>query len=304
MTIARAPMRIGIAGGGTDLPSYYRRFGGRCLTLAVDLYVTVSILPDQPWFSPATDPFVAKALAAYGFEGRRVEVLRDAPHGCGLGASGALLVALAAATQETRDQTYCAEAAFMAETRGMGMCVGKQDQYAAAFGGLNMFTFAEDGCCSVEPVHDSDARALCEHLLLIYAGGRHTASDVLNGQRRRTESDDPDTLDGLRRCKRSAESAWGYVIRREWNMLGHVFAEQWERKRATSPLATTPELETKLGAVLAAGAYGAKVCGAGGGGFIVAACENAAEVQKRLEVSGMPTRTVSPSRGGVRLINV
>lgn len=300
MIIARAPLRIGIAGGGTDLPSYYHRYGGRCLTLGIDLYVTVAVLPEQPWLEPATDPFVARALEALGQPPKRVEVLSDALPGCGLGTSGSLLVALTSACALTTDPDYCAESAFAAETRGMGLCVGKQDQYAAAYGGLSILDIDRDGDVRVVPQNADLASELARHLLLVYAGGRHSASDVLRGQAQKTQDGDEATLEGLRHAADSVVYARDCAARGEWNMIGRVFTEQWKRKRATSPLATSEELDAKVGAVIAAGAYGAKVCGAGGGGFIVACCEDVAKVQDRLDASGMPTRRVAPSNGGVR----
>lgn len=298
MIVTRAPVRLSIGGGGTDLPSYYRRYGSEVVFLGIDLYIRVASYPDE---DPADDfgGIVADGCRALGVAPHRIDIFSDVPESCGLGTSGALLVALVAATQNVADPAYCAETACRIEIEDIGRCVGKQDQYAAAYGGLAYMRIDPCGAVRIERQPHELADRLSEHLLIAYDGVKRNASRILEDQARRTTASDPQILTGLHRCKASAAIVLRAIEQGQWDVIGHEFNLQWQRKCLTSSLATSRDLDAMVAAMLQAGAYGAKVCGAGGGGFIVAVCEDVEAVQLRLSSSGMPMRRVRPSEGGV-----
>lgn len=298
MIIARAPVRIGIAGGGTDLPSYYGRFGCELLYLAIDRYISVSVgeRRDDMHSSWLVDEALRWAEAG----DRAADVFSEVPQSCGLGTSGAVLVALLSAVLGTEDAATVADAACRVEIDHLGRCVGKQDQYASAFGGLGELIIGTDGMAHVNPQSGAMAEALARHLLMVYIGGSRDAGAILADQQRSTEADDTAVVSGLHAAKQSVRVVYSALVREDWGTIGREFSAQWARKVARCPLATNNAIDAAMAQVIAAGALGAKVSGAGGGGFITAVCDSAPRVATRLLVQGLTVWHVRPSAGGVR----
>jgi D-glycero-alpha-D-manno-heptose-7-phosphate kinase len=218
MIITRTPLRIALGGGGTDLPSYYERFGGLVISAAISKYIYISInrtfTPDYFLKYSALErvdkadaiehPIVREALLAHDVA-PSVEIVStaDIPSGTGLGSSGAFTVGLLRAIYAVRrDHASAAEVAEEAcriEIDCLGRPVGKQDQYVAAFGGLKAYSFETDGTVSVAPLalpadtfHDLE-----EHLLMFFTGYSRAADQVLEEQRSRSTSGDAAMIDNL-----------------------------------------------------------------------------------------------------------
>jgi len=297
--IARAPLRISLAGGGTDLPAYAERFGGLVISTSINRYV-YTILTEAPsdtlqitaadsnsvlsrrdhlfdsalfWGDDYRLPIeIAQHFRLHG--GRRVFLAPEVPPGTGLGSSSAtavsMITALAADAGTPMEPRAVAELACDIEIERLGMPIGKQDQYASAFGGMNIFEFTADGT-TVTPVclPPATLAALEERILLFFTGQRRRSTDILNAQRSATERSGSATLEALHDIKACARAMIQLLNRGELDHIGYLLDESWRRKRALAPGVSTPDIDRWYDEARGAGASGGKITGAGGGGFLM-----------------------------------
>ncbi|MGE3638849.1 MAG: GHMP kinase [Pirellulales bacterium] len=287
MIISQTPYRVSIAGGGTDLPAFYQREYGAVLSLAIDkhMYVTVS-----PRFDATTrvaytrteivssvdeleHTIVREALRMTGL-GPHLEIttVGDVPAGTGLGSSSSLTVgllnALYAYQGRVTSHARLADEACQIEIDVLNKPIGKQDQYAAAFGGVNYICFHPDGVVDVEPVPcTSDTISeLKRYVLMIYTGQERSADEILKRQTAGTK----ERMDILREMRDLAgqlrESLTGKPEIEEFARLMHA---GWELKRSLGFGITTGQVDEMYASARAAGAIGGKLLGAGGGGFLL-----------------------------------
>jgi D-glycero-alpha-D-manno-heptose-7-phosphate kinase len=306
MIVSRTPLRVSFFGGGSDLPAYYRRHGGAVLSTAIDkaVFVTVnrkfddavrvsySRTEEVPDAASVEHPLVRESLGLLGIEGGvEITSVADIPaRGTGLGSSSSftvgLLNALHAFEGRAAGPAQLAEESCVVEIDRCGEPIGKQDQYAAAFGGINFIRFHADDRVEVEPLSPpaGTLEALQARLLFFYTGVTRSASALLRQQseevgRPGAKSDDTAALVRLAETAR-AELGAGNV-----EGFGELMHEAWLRKRHISPGVSTPVIAAAYEAARSAGAEGGKVLGAGGGGFLmfIAAPERHAAVTTALE---------------------
>ncbi|MPY97763.1 MAG: GHMP kinase [Actinophytocola sp.] len=320
MIITQTPLRIGLVGGGTDLPSYYREHGGRVLNAAIDKYVYVIVkqrFDDDIYVNYSRKEIVSRvedlqhelvreALHMTGVRGGiELTTLADIPAaGSGLGSSSAVTVGLLHALYAyTGTQVSAAELAERACTIEIDRCrkpIGKQDQYAAAFGGVCDIHFGQGDRVALhelalEPVV---RRRLQSELLLFFTGITRDANVIL-GEQNANISDRLPQLNLLRDL--AAEAASG-LRAGDVTALGTALCKSWEAKRSLASGVSNPQIDEAVEAALAAGATGAKVTGAGGGGFLLVTCpvEHQAAVRERL--SGMKELPIKLEPLGSRVI--
>ncbi len=288
MIITRTPLRISFAGGGTDLPSFYRAYGGGAVTsAAIDRYIHVLVndkfdrsirvaysrTENVERLDDLQHGLVREAMRMVGLkESIEIHTIADIPsEGTGLGSSSTLTVgllnALYAHRGMLRDPAELAEEACRIEIERLGGALGKQDQYIAAFGGVQHFDFHEDGSVRASPIPlaASDLEALSDHLSLFYTGISRKAEGILKEQSSRTESN----RDALLRMRDLAGTSRSAIVQRDWERLGAVLDEGWQLKRNLSRGISNPEIDQRYAAARAAGAWGGKITGAGGGGFLL-----------------------------------
>lgn len=297
--IARAPLRIGLAGGGTDLPSYADRYGGVVISTTIDRYVYVVASPapddvlqitaadantvvsehdhlfDSSLFWGADYRLPREILDYFGVSrGRRFFIASEVPPGTGLGSSSATAVALIKAICMDRGLSMTrqkiAETACHIEIDRMGMPIGRQDQFAAAFGGLNRIEFGRDSTI-VQPLAVAEATrtGLAERVLLFFTGKRRRSTDILNKQNEATAQDGSDTLRSLHGIKSLAQDMHQVITDGDLESVGHLLDAAWRHKRSLAPGVSTPEIDYWYDAACSAGALGGKITGAGGGGFLL-----------------------------------
>jgi D-glycero-alpha-D-manno-heptose-7-phosphate kinase len=288
--VARAPLRVALGGGGTDLPSFYREHGGFVVSTAIDRYVHVVLstafqagyrLKHLEWeeadtASEVRHPILREALTRH-WHGGPVELasVADAPPGTGLGSSGAYAVcaikSLRLASGEDPGPRELAEAACEIEIDVLGRAVGKQDQYAAAFGGARSYTFNPDDTVDVRSLELSErvVRALRDEFLLFHTGQERSASEVLSGQVSGTRVGDPAVSRALDRLHELARATCAAIEAGDLEGCAELMNEQWEAKRGRAPGTVTREMDSLRDKALAAGALGVVPLGAGGGGFIL-----------------------------------
>lgn len=307
--VTRAPLRIALGGGGTDLPSHYRRAGGFVVSAAIDKYVhmvtsvafrpryVLKHLEDEEAETPAEirHPILRAALSRH-WDGRPLEIASgsDVPPGTGLGSSGAytvcVLKSLELAGGRESPPGDLAEAACAIEIDVLGRSVGKQDQYAAAHGGLRAYTFNRDDSVDVRALElpDHVRAALRDEFLLFYTGKERSASDVLSHQVSRTLAGDEEVARNLARTEQLARETCQALEGGELGRLADLMDEQWEVKRARAPGAVPEEIDRLRERAKDAGAAGVTLVGAGGGGFLLVYTPEPAATRRAMQEAGAP----------------
>lgn len=327
---AKAPMRIGFFGGGTDVSPYAEEYGGKVLNCTIDKYVRCMLRPSKEpgiiirsldleevsrkttghWDGRLDLPQAVLDAAMPPSEGVEVIMFSDVPPGSGLGSSSALVVSMlkliGAAYQINLDPHTLAELAYRIERVDLGIPGGRQDQYAAAFGGMCVYHFGK-GRVIVEPVL-SDPTALLELescLLLGYIGSRKLLTQhLVDDQVRRLK--EGDTLRYHDETKAFVDEAVHLLRGLRIADFGRLLHDAWEVKKAFSPYIAPPEVEEIYALARRHGAWGGKITGAGGGGFMVFACpfDRRLELERVLSEAGVQIRHFSFTTQGVHAWSV
>ncbi len=321
---SKAPMRIGFFGGGTDVSPYAEEHGGKVLNCTVDLYVRCMMhRNNEPGIVVRSldleevsrnltgrwDGRLALPQAVFDAvpeaQGVTVTMFSDVPPGSGLGSSSALVVSmlklLGTAYNIPMDPHTLAETAYRIERVDMGIPGGRQDQYAAAFGGMCVYHFGRERVI-VEPIL-SDPAALLELescLLLGYIGSRKMLTGhLMEDQVRRLK--EGNTLRLHDETKAFVDESVKLLRSMRIADFGRLLHEAWEVKKSFSPFIAPPEVEEIYNRVRQAGAWGGKITGAGGGGFMVFACpfDRRLEIERLLTDLGVKVRPFSFTTHGV-----
>ncbi len=285
--VARAPLRVALGGGGTDLPAYYRDHGGFVISTAIDRYVQMLVstgfqeryrLKHLEWEEVddplrIRHPILREAIARHWHGGPfELASVSDVPPGTGLGSSGAYAVcaiaALRAAAGERSEPDLLAEQACAIEIDALARSVGKQDQYAAAFGGVRAYTFEPAGGVTARALDlpEHVLEALRDHFLLFYVGGERSASDVLAG----ADIGDARVRASLDRLQELARETCSALEAGDLDRCANLMALHFEAKRDRAPGTVTEDMDAAATRALAAGAHAVTPLGAGGGGFLLA----------------------------------
>ena len=321
--VTRTPLRVSFAGGGTDLPEFYNLEEGAVLSTAIDKYVYVTVKRHSELFlepvrinystteqvnqiSEIRNDIARECLRFLEIEPPiYVSTVADVPASTGLGGSSAFAVGLLHALHSLRGErvsaAQLAEEATHIEIDVLQQPIGKQDQYAAAFGGLNLFCFGASGV-TVQPQHIAKRKldALFDSVLMFWTGRSRDASTVLEDQRRNTVSK-RDCLVQMRQHARRLERmmANGAIDAADF---GAVLHESWAMKRSLSKRISTGKIDQWYQVAREAGAEGGKICGAGGGGFLllIVKPENKGAVRRAL--AGLMEMPIRPEVHGSRVI--
>jgi D-glycero-alpha-D-manno-heptose-7-phosphate kinase len=303
MVISRTPLRISFAGGGTDIRSFYEQSAGAVVSTAIDKYVYVIIKErfDRKIYinyskkeivdsvDEIQHDLVREAMNKTGiFDGVEITTLADIPsEGTGLGSSSSVTVGLLTAMYAIKGVTLpmedIAEQACEIEIDIIGKPIGKQDQYIAALGGLRYFTFDSDGRVEHERIEiDPDTKLFfSKNLMLFYSNKTRQADPILREQVRSTNGN----LETLKKIKLLADDTRDALQKGQAGDIGTILDKGWEyKKKLAEPISNGP-IDEMYESALSAGALGGKICGAGGGGFLLLYCEpeNQARVKKALD---------------------
>ncbi|HLF26129.1 MAG TPA: GHMP kinase [Anaerolineae bacterium] len=330
--IAQAPVRISFGGGGTDLAAYYRRYGGIVISTAINRYVYTivsdGVFDSQQIISADYHTFYRRPLSEnliwdgdlalpktvlgyFGIKtGLDIFLASEVPPGTGLGSSGSVAVSMAAALSAWLDRPVSkgeiAEIACHIEIDRMGMPVGKQDQYAAAFGGLNVFTFTESGV-EVEPIHlDPDTLTrLQRSIVLFYTGQARDSANILKHQRNASEEDRPEVIQRLHAIKALALEIRDALTAGDIAAFGQLLHQSWLNKRALVANISNSNIDEWYEVARRAGAIGGKITGAGGGGFLMLICPPEAQpaVTEALGARGLRRMDFAFDFHGARVVS-
>ena len=336
MLIGRSPVRISFGGGGTDLPSYYEQFGGAVLSTSINKYFYTIlgsrddgriqvISSDLRLFGNWSDLAALDALPAdnKGLE-IPLAVLKDLgvnfaadlflaseiPPGTGLGSSASvcvnLLKVLSTYLRSPLSKYDLAERAYRVTRFGLKRHVGKQDEYAAAFGGLNYIRFNPDGSTQVEPLQLDPGvlSALQANLMLFFTGAAHHSWDILADQEESTRLSAGPAVEALHQVKEAGVLMKEALLCGNLEHFGHLLDDAWQAKKRVSQRISNPRIDGFYAVARQHGAVGGKITGAGGGGFLLLYAETSchAAVRGALQAEGLQEMAFAFDTQGAQVI--
>lgn len=308
MIITRTPLRISIGGGGTDLPSYYEKFGGFVISAAINkhVYITINRSYRDGYFlkysrtehATSVDgiehPLIRACLKRVDV-GPNVEIvsIADIPAGTGLGSSGTftvgLLHALKAFRRDRAGAECLAQTAAEVEMVDLGEPCGKQDQYIAAFGGITCQEYHPDGGVTITPLalDGATVRELDESLMLFFTGYSRSASKALTEQKTQSEKGDKDMLDNMHFIKDLGQRIKQALEAGDTRAFGEMMHEHWLHKKVRSASITNERINDLYDFARENGAVGGKLVGAGGGGFLMFYTDDRKRLRKAMIEQGL-----------------
>jgi D-glycero-alpha-D-manno-heptose-7-phosphate kinase len=289
--MTRTPLRVSFAGGGTDLADFYQHEPGVVLSTAINQYIYVTVKRHGSVFNESIRLNYSKSEQVQSIDQIENDIAReclrfleidppiyvstvaDLPASTGLGGSSSFAVGLLNALHAFRGERVSAgqlaEEACHIEIDVLKQPIGKQDQYAAAFGGLNFFSFKAGGAVTVEPqrLNNGGLKHLFDSILMFWTGHQRDSSSVLSEQKANT----PAKMDSLRHMRDHAFALQELCSGNSFSIekFGAILNQSWQLKRGLSSKITNNEIDRWYDAAMAAGADGGKLCGAGGGGFLL-----------------------------------
>jgi D-glycero-alpha-D-manno-heptose-7-phosphate kinase len=307
--ITRSPLRISLGGGGTDLPSYYRKHTGFLLAAAIDKYVCITLhqtfvpelilkyskLERVAGVDEIQHPIIREALRLVGFDGRFLEItsMADIPAGTGLGSSGsfttALLKALHAHKKNLVHPRELAEQACAIEIDRLHEPIGKQDQYIAAYGGLTCFQFLPNGHVEAWPLNLSAETLynLEDNLLLFFTGYSRSASSILKEQDDRSKQREQGMVENLHFVKELGYQSKEALEEGDLPRFAELMKVHWEYKKQRSGSMSNEHINHWYELALSHGALGGKLIGAGGGGFLMFYAEDKMRLRRAMADTGL-----------------
>ncbi len=309
MITSRSPLRISLGGGGTDLASYYQGNEGFLIAAAIDKYVYVNVM--RPFkegiflkyselesvknISEVNHPIIRETLGLLDLKTPQVEIvtLADIPSGTGLGSSGSFTTALIKALYTHRKkhihQKELAELACHIEIDLLNEPIGKQDQYAAAMGGINCYTFHKDGKVSVEPLNINMETMfdLEDNLLLFFTGFSRRSIDILKDQEEKTKKNDNEMINNLNYVKDLGLKSKDALESNNTSLFGELMNEHWEHKKKRTKGMTNSQIDDWYKIAIKNGATGGKLVGAGGGGFLMFVANDRNKLRRSMAEIGL-----------------
>lgn len=309
MIITKTPFRVSFCGGGSDIADFYREHGGCVLSTTINRYMYLTI---HPYFDEGRTALKYSqneivdhindikhsifhcVLNEKRISGVEISSTADVPSGTGLGSSSSftvgLLHTLACYQGEYVSKSVLAKEACAVEIDKLGAPIGKQDQYAAAYGGLNFIRFHKDDSVSVEPIvtKGSTRKDFQKNLVLFYTGLTHNANEILAEQKKNISQADK-TKNLIQMCE-LAEDMKSSLETNCLDDFGLMLHEAWMKKRELAGSISNPRIDELYEAALKYGAIGGKLLGAGGGGFLLFYCpvEKQAFLREKLRLKSFP----------------
>jgi D-glycero-alpha-D-manno-heptose-7-phosphate kinase len=323
MIITRTPFRVSFFGGGSDLAAFYRRSPGAVLSTTIDKYMYLSA---HPYFDPKSihlkyavtelaatvadvrHPIVRSVLERLAIKGGiEITSTADVPAGTGLGSSSAFTVGLLNLLYGYNGRRVSAgrlaKEACDIEIVDLGEPIGKQDQYASAFGGMSFIRFFPDEEVDVAPVRltPSCRTTLEAALLMFYTGIQRSASELLSEQKKVLASDET-KFAAVQQMVEMAYEAKELLEAEDVPAFGRLIHDLWSIKRTLTPSITNPQIDRAYELAREAGAWGGKLLGAGGGGFLLVAAPPSTHQAIREALGHMQELPMRLERGGSKVV--
>lgn len=309
MIIVRSPLRVTLGGGGTDLPSYYEKFGGFLIAAAVDRYVYITIhetfvnylilkyskLEKVKKVEHIKHPIMREALKMLNIDCAYLEIssMADIPAGTGLGSSGSFTTALLKALHTYKRNLIqpgdLAEQACHIEIDRLGEPIGKQDQYIAAYGGITCLEFDTNGVVKAYPlkIDKEILYGLEDNLLLFFTGYSRSASSILEDQHHKSKMNDETMISNLHFVKDIGLKSKKALENGDLIKFGELMNVHWEHKKKRSGQISNPKIDKWYNLAIKNGAVGGKLVGAGGGGFLMFYAEDKVRLRHAMLQAGL-----------------
>ena len=309
MIISRSPLRITLGGGGTDLPSYYSRYGGFLIAAAIDRYVYITVnksfkpviflkyskIEEVNKVEEIEHRIIKESLKLVNNNINYIEIssFADVPAGTGLGSSGsfttAILKALRSYENNIINQKELAEQACLIEIEKLKEPIGKQDQYIAAYGGITCFEFCKNGKVKILPLKISKETLynLEDNLLLFFTGYSRSASSILKEQNDKSKTNNKDMITNLHFVKKLGMKSKIALEKGDLHQFAELMNVHWEHKKKRSGSMSNPKIDEWYNLALKNGAVGGKLIGAGGGGFLMFYAEDKTKLRHALMKEGL-----------------
>lgn len=331
--ISRSPVRISFGGGGTDLASYYEKYGGVVVSAAINkyFYTILEIRLDDRIQLISSDLQVHHTVKDFydlklgkGLDipvavlkhfnvqrGLNLFMASEIPPGTGLGSSGAVTVNIINILNELErlklTKGEMAELAYNIEYNELGMPIGKQDEYAAAFGGVNFMQFNKDGTVEVEPLKIArEVRVRMEDdIMLFFTGRTRESSKILKSQDKSTKDDKGEVVDSLHQIKKIAFEVKKALEIGDLTEFGKLLDESWQIKKNLAKGISNPKIDKMYELAKKNGALGGKLTGAGGGGYFMVYCDKPHQkaVTKAMVKEGLSPLDFHFDKKGATIIN-
>ncbi len=296
----QTPFRMSFIGGGSDLREFYSRHQGVVLSTAIDKYMYIFI---HPFFDKRIQikysktelvdhinqikhPIVREALKKFDLDGIDINSIADIPSGTGLGSSSTftvgLLNALYSYTNKKVSKELLAKEACEIEIQKLNEPIGKQDQYAAAFGGLNIIRFNSNESVDIEPIilKNKDYNKLQDNLLLFFTGKTRKASEVLEAQKNNVQNKNS-KFEAMIQMTELVEEAKDRLDQSDFTGFGKILDKNWQLKKTLTNKISNTDIDDIYDHAKKNGAIGGKLLGAGGGGFLLFYCEKKKQEELR-----------------------
>lgn len=319
---SKAPLRLGFAGGGTDVSPYCDEFGGVVLNATINLYAYCTIIPTDDgkisfYASDREEYFETKSCDLIPIEGSlqlhkgvynrikkdykanemlsfRMTTYSDAPAGSGLGSSSTMVVAMIKAYMEWLNlplgEYDMASLAYEIERKDLGLSGGRQDQYAATFGGFNFIEFYEKDRVIVNPLRIKNwiKNELESSLVLYYTGTSRDSAKIIEEQIKNTKQGREESIRGMHELKEQAYEMKECILKADFEGFARCLQSGWKSKKKTSEVVSNSEIEEIYKFVISCGGKAAKISGAGGGGFMMIVCDppKRFELENKLKTTG------------------
>jgi D-glycero-alpha-D-manno-heptose-7-phosphate kinase len=322
MIISRTPFRISFVGGGSDMETFYSQHQGAVLSTSINKYMYISshryFYRDQIQvkysrtetvsdIDELQHPLLREALRKTGIKGGiEISSVADIPSGTGMGSSSSFTVGLLhnlyAINRKFVTHEELAREACEIEIDIVKEPIGKQDQYAAAFGGLNIIYFNRDGSVKVEPLYIKSPiyQALESNLIMFYIGNQRKASDILSEQKKNASTEEKFAI--LRQMVGLVSDLRDALYGERLTDFGRILHENWLLKQKLASKISNGEIDQIYNAALDAGASGGKLLGAGGGGFMLFYCEKANQDKLKRSLSKFNAFDFKFERDGSKII--
>lgn len=327
--VSKSPFRISLGGGGSDIISYSRRFGGKVIGFSIDSYVT-SIISAQSEFqkkniikyydveelensSEITNPFLRAAIEVADVKSRySLSILSDTPAGSGLGGSAAFLNSVVSAAysleHECMSKEELAEKSSGIEIEKLGLPVGKQDHYLSSLGGMNMITFNRDGIVEIEPIEvkENCARYLKDRLLLFHTNICRKAGEQLEFQSKKIVENNEKTIILVDYMKELVGDVYHAFSSDSPDEIGPTIQKHWKYKYSLNNNKVNSDINDLFELCYKNGADGCKILGAGGGGFVLISTKEGAqqEIRRILTEKNMRELKFDIDYDGTQIYNI
>ncbi len=307
MIITRTPFRISFAGGGSDMADYYEKYGGSVLSVTIDKYIYLTMHPyfkqDECFIKYSKTenvkdieeikhPIIKDIFKRYHLQGVDFSSIADIPAGTGLASSSAFTVGLInlcnAYTDKYMNKPDIAELACKIEIVDLKEPIGKQDQYACAFGGLNFIEFYKDGVADVEKLYlkSSAYHSLEKNLLMFYTGVTRKAGNVLAETKKTLENGDA-KIQNLHKMVALSKELKEELLKGNIDAMGEILHRGWIYKKELNGMVSNPNIDHYYDIAIKNGASGGKLLGAGGGGFLLFYAQEDKKEQLRKALSSL-----------------